>query len=73
MDKKILTFNEALQYTGFSASHFHKLTAAGEVPCSKPTGKSLFFDREELERWLMSRRKPTRQEQASTAALFVNQ
>ncbi|MGD9928877.1 MAG: helix-turn-helix transcriptional regulator [Mangrovibacterium sp.] len=55
--KKVLNFEEACEYTGFKPSYLYKLTAAGKVPCSRPYGKMLFFDREELENFLLG--KPT--------------
>lgn len=57
--KAILTFQEACAYTGFSASYLYKLTAARQIPHSKPSGKMVFFDRAELEGWLMRNRVAT--------------
>ena len=52
--KKVLTAEEAARYMGISMSHLYKLTMRMEIPCSKPFGKMLYFDREDLELWLMS-------------------
>lgn len=57
--KKVLTFKEACQYTGYKASYLHKLTASRRIPFSKPTGKKIYFDRDELDSWLMSKRIAT--------------
>ena len=57
--KAVLTFQEACIYTGFSASYLYKLTAARQIPHSKPSGKLVFFDRAELEAWLMGNRVAT--------------
>lgn len=57
--KAVLTFQEACIYTGFSASYLYKLTAARQIPHSKPSGKLVFFDRAELESWLMGNRVAT--------------
>ena len=51
--KNVLTFSEAARYTGFSRSYLYKLTHLQKIPCSKPAGKMLFFDRAELENWLL--------------------
>ncbi|WP_423803171.1 helix-turn-helix transcriptional regulator [Paraflavisolibacter caeni] len=48
--KKVLTLSEACAYTRFVKSYMYKRTMAGTIPCSKPNGKAIFFDREELER-----------------------
>ena len=52
--KNVLTFSEAARYTGFSRSYLYKLTSTGRIPCSKPAGKMIFFDRVELEKWLLN-------------------
>ncbi len=54
--KNVLTLEEALEYTGYSRSYLYKLTAARKIPYYKPNGKRLFFNREELERWLQQNR-----------------
>lgn len=51
--KDVLTFNEACIYTGLSKSHLYKLTSRQKVPHSKPFGKILYFDRKELNSWLL--------------------
>ncbi len=50
--KNILTFDEAVLYTGFAKSTLYKLTADNVVPVYRPHGKKLFFKREELEYYL---------------------
>jgi len=52
--KAVLTFSEAARYTGFSRSYLYKLTHLQKIPCSKPAGKMLFFDRVELDKWLLN-------------------
>lgn len=51
--KKVLTFKEAAIYSGRSSSNLYKLTSAGEIPHSKPEGKMIYIDREELENWML--------------------
>jgi len=55
--KNVLTFSEAARYTGFSKSYLYKLTHLQKIPCSKPAGKMIFFDRLELEKWLLNNQK----------------
>lgn len=52
--KAVLTFDEAANYTGFSRSYLYKLTSTGKIPCYKPQGKMIFFDRLLLDQWLLS-------------------
>ncbi|MDL5512690.1 helix-turn-helix domain-containing protein [Arenibacter sp. M-2] len=51
--KKVLTMEEACDYTGISRSYLYKLTSRGEIPHSKPNGKMIFFDIDKLNEWLL--------------------
>lgn len=51
--KEVLTFDEAATYAGVSKSWLYKQTSAGTVPYYKPCGKVIFFNRRELEKWLL--------------------
>lgn len=62
MQKTVFTFDEAAAYTGISKSYLYKLTSSGGIPCYKPSGKMLFFNRVELDQWLMQNRKATSEE-----------
>lgn len=70
--KKVLTSEEAAKYMGISLSYLYKLTMRMQIPHSKPMGKMVYFDRDELEQWLMSGRIATEAEinqQAQTYCL----
>jgi excisionase family DNA binding protein len=60
--KSVLTFKEAAQFMGLSSSYLYKLTSRGKIPHYKPSGKMIYFNREELERWLQQGRKKTDEE-----------
>ena len=49
--KPILTMDEAVMYTGLSKSYLYKLTYRKLIPHYKPTGKIIFFDRNELDKF----------------------
>jgi len=68
---KVLTFEEGCLYLGYAKSYVYKLTSAGILPFSKPNGKSIFFDREKLEQWMLSNARPSRAEREITAATYV--
>lgn len=51
--KKVLSLEEAAEYSGYKKSYLQKLTSGGVISHSKPNGKSIFFNREELEAWLL--------------------
>lgn len=57
--KKVLTFTEACFYLGISESLLYKLTSTREVPHYKPRGKMLYFNKDELDLWLMQNNVPT--------------
>jgi len=54
--KNVLTFDEAVEYSGYSRSYLYKLTSAKKIPFYKPQGKLVFFLRSELESWLLQNR-----------------
>lgn len=60
--KAVLTADEAAKYMGISKSTLYKMTMRREIPFSKPSGKVCYFDRLELEAWLMSNRQATADE-----------
>lgn len=57
LQKEVLNFNEAAIYLEVSHSHLYKLTSTGTIPAYKPNGKKLYFNREELNKWLLSNRQ----------------
>ena len=60
--KTVLSFEETAVYTGLSKSHLYKLTSTGGIPCYKPTGKKLYFNKEELDEWLLRNKKLSQDE-----------
>lgn len=69
--KTVLTFSEAALYTGLSKSYLYKLTSTGNIPCYKPNGKVLYFDRQELEQWMLQNRNITRDEVETKANTYL--
>ena len=57
LHKEVLNFNEAAVYLEVSHSHLYKLTSTGTIPAYKPNGKKLYFNRQELNTWLLSNRQ----------------
>ena len=52
-EKQVLTVSEATEFLSISRSHLYKLTSTKRIPHSKQ-GKRLYFDRAQLEHWLVS-------------------
>lgn len=70
-NKSVLNMREAAIFTGLSISHLYKLTSTGGIPCYKPTGKAIYFNRHELEDWLQRNRKATSEEIDAEACSYV--
>lgn len=51
-DDKPLTFKEACTYLGYAPSYLYKLTYRKVIPHYKPTGKVIFFSKNELDQWI---------------------
>ena len=53
-NKKILTLNELVTYTGYKKSYIYRLTHNNKIPYSRPSGGMIFFDKDQIDSWLMS-------------------
>ena len=65
--KSVLTFDEAATFTGLSNSFLYKQTSSQSIPHYKPSGKLIYFNRLELESWLLQNRITTSDEITSEA------
>jgi len=70
-NKNVLNIDEAAAFTGMTVSYLYKLTSTQEIPHYKPRGKMLYFDRAELESWLLQRRIKTTEEINASAANHI--
>ena len=68
---KPLTLKEAAEFLDFSRSYLYRLTSQGRVPCYKPEGKRVYFDRAELVDWLKRNRIRPQEETEETAASYI--
>ena len=69
--KSVLNFEDVALLTGLSKSHLYKLTSTGKIPHYKPNGKYIFFERVEIEQWLLKNRVKTVDEIEEEASTFV--
>jgi excisionase family DNA binding protein len=69
--KTVMSFDEMAIYSGLSKSYLYKLTCSGGVPCYKPNGKNIYFDRKEVDLWLLRHRKATNEEIDIIASTYV--
>ena len=68
---KPLTLKEAAEFLDFSRSYLYRLTSQGRIPCYKPEGKRVYFDRAELVNWLKRNRIRPKEETEEKAASYI--
>lgn len=72
--KTMLTIKDASIFTGLSVKYLYRLTSAKKIPHYKPTGKGIYFDKNELQAWLKRNKVETAEGTTSTALLndYIN-
>lgn len=61
--KNALTMNDVCLLTGLSKSHLYKLVWSKKIPYYKSEGgKMTYFNKQEIENWLLAYRVPTEAE-----------
>ena len=73
LKKDVLNFSEACQYLDISESHLYKLTSRKQIPHFCSQGKKLYFNRQELDRWLQQNRQNTNDEIEKEATDYILQ
>lgn len=71
LKKEVLNFNETAEYLEVSHSHLYKLTSSGSIPAYKPNGKKLYFNRKELDQWLLSNKQVSTDEIEQQASEYL--
>ena len=71
--KRVMNFDEVCKYIGISQSALYKMTSIGSIPFHKPRGKMLYFDKAEIDEWLLRNRNETVAEKQSRADALVSQ
>ena len=70
--KKVLTMDDCALLTGLSKSHLYKLTMNKKIPYWKSDGGKLtYFDKQEIEAWLLQHRVKTDAEIETEAANYI--
>ncbi len=60
--KDVFNLEELSIYTGFSKSYVYKLTSQGKIPYFKPNGKTVFFERKEIDSWLLTNKQEVKEQ-----------
>ena len=69
--KNVLTIDDVVTLTGLSKSHIYKLTCNHQIPFYKPNGKYVYFERKEVEAWMLQNRVETQAETEAKALAYV--
>lgn len=67
----VFNIDDLKRYTGLSKSCLYKKTSTGQIPCFKPAGKQIFFNKAEIDGWLQQNRVKTSGEVESEAVAIV--
>ena len=70
-NKEVLNLKEAAKYLNVSCSHLYKLTYSKQIPHYKPRGKQVYFEKRELDKWLLQNRQTTKAEIEQAAIDYV--
>lgn len=62
LNKPIFNIDEVSIYTGLSKLYLYKLTSKNGIPHYKPNGKNIFFQKIEIDSWLLRNRQSTKEE-----------
>ena len=69
--KKVLCLEDVSVLTGLSKSYIYKLTADKKIPHYKPNGKLVYFERSEIENWMLQNRVATTDEAEQDAMSYL--
>lgn len=72
LNNKVLKFEQGCAMLGYAKSYVYKLTSSGILPFSKPNGKTIFFDKEELEAWMLSSRSMSNHQKKIEASTYLS-
>ncbi len=71
LNKSMLDIDDVAVLTGLSKSHIYKLTSKRVLPCYKPNGKLMYFDKSEVEAWMRQNRIEPNEEAEQRALAYV--
>lgn len=71
LQKEVLSLQEACIYLCISQSYMYKLTSSRKVPHYSPLGKLIYFKRTELDEWILSNKRCSKNELEDTAVSYM--
>ncbi len=69
--KEILSVNEACRYMDISKSYLYKLTHARSISYSCPAGKKIYFQKVDLDNWMLKNRRLSNDEIKAKATEYI--
>lgn len=69
--KEVMNLNQLCDYLELSKSHIYKLTSTQEIPHYKRGGKKLYFNKYEIDNWLLQNKIDTIDEIDKMAATYL--
>jgi excisionase family DNA binding protein len=69
--KPVLDIAETARYLKISESHLYKLISQKQIPHYCPQGNRIYFNREELDQWLMRNRQSSSDDIDSAASDYI--
>jgi len=70
--KEILNVEDLINYTGYKRSYIYKLVHNNILPFSKPNGKTLFFEKSEIDTWLLQNKSKSISQIEEQANDYIN-
>ena len=70
--KEILNVEDLINYTGYKRSYIYKLVHNNIIPFSKPNGKTLFFEKSEIDKWLLQNKSESISQIETKAHDYIN-
>lgn len=69
--EEIMNVKQLCNYSELSKSHIYKLTSNQEIPHYKRGGKKLYFNKYEIDKWVLKNRVDTNEEIETMAANYI--
>ena len=71
--KQVLTLEEAALFMGISKSSLYKMTHKHEMPFYRPNGKLIYFEKDELLKWMRQNRQKSEEETNEAAVMHMTE
>jgi len=50
--KNVFNVDDLSEYSGYSKDHIYRMISLKELPCFRPSGRKLFFNKIDVDNWL---------------------